>query len=249
MIKGDLMGLFDKFRRKVRNISEETDTEELTEPESPRINQREIPMQNELKSIQSEKKVETTVSKQETEWDEWDEPLEESSEEPWKKLSKKERKKQKKELQKKNKEKKLVTKPKGSRVDLQMMRSTTGRQLVKVKEAPRGSSGIKEIDLGEGKNIQIDLGGGVVESGGRAIKDGKALNALLEEIEWAMLESDISSGAVTDIMTLMKENLIGSRLRKGADLSKVIEATIKRALQSILKADYWDFYATVENIF
>ena len=247
MIKGDLMGLFDKFRRKVRNISEETDTEELTEPESPRINQREISMQNELKPIQSEKKVETTVSKQETEWDEWDEPLEESSEEPWKKLSKKERKKQKKELQKKNKEKKLVTKPKGSRVDLQMMRSTTGRQLVKVKEAPRGSSGIKEIDLGEGKNIQIDLGGGVVESGGRAIKDGKALNALLEEIEWAMLESDISSGAVTDIMTLMKENLIGSRLRKGADLSKVIEATIKRALQSILKADYWDFYATVEK--
>ena len=80
MIKGDLMGLFDKFRRKVRNISEETDTEELTEPESPRINQREIPMQNESKPIQSEKKVETTVSKQETEWDEWDEPLVESSE-------------------------------------------------------------------------------------------------------------------------------------------------------------------------
>ena len=103
MIKGDLMGLFDKFRRKVRNISEETDTEELTEPESPRINQREIPMQNELKPIQSEKKVETTVSKQETEWDEWDEPLEVSSVEPWKKLSKKERKKQKKELQKKRK--------------------------------------------------------------------------------------------------------------------------------------------------
>ena len=56
MIKGDLMGLFDKFRRKVRNISEETDTEELTEPESPRINQREIPMQNESKPIQNEKK-------------------------------------------------------------------------------------------------------------------------------------------------------------------------------------------------
>ena len=129
----------------------------------------------------------------------------------------------------------------------QMMRSTTGRQLVKVEQAPRGSTGVKEIKLEDGKNIEIDLGGGVVESGGRIIKEGKALNTLLEEIEWAMLESDISSAAVSEILNLMKDNLIGSRLRKGAELSKVVEATIKRALQSILKADYWDFEATIEG--
>ena len=93
------MGLFDKFRKKVRNISKETDTEELTEPEPLEINNERISMQTELEPIQIDNKAELTPPKQETEWDEWDEPLEESSEEPWKKLSKKERKKQRKELQ------------------------------------------------------------------------------------------------------------------------------------------------------
>ncbi|MBK00104.1 MAG: signal recognition particle-docking protein FtsY [Euryarchaeota archaeon] len=248
------MGLFDKFRKRVRNISEETNAEDLTEEKELMHN-----ASNNMQSVEQNADIieKTEPSKKKTlpeeaieaesEWDEWEDSSTESPEEPWKKLSKKERKKQKKELQKKNKQKQTTTKPKGSKVNLQMMRSTTGRQLVKVEEAPRGSSGTKEINLGEGKNIQIDLGGGVVESGGRVIKDGKALNLLLEEIEWAMLESDISSDAVSDILRLMKENLIGSRLRRGADLSKVVEATIKRALQSILKADYWDFYATIEQ--
>tara|TARA_B100001123_G_scaffold446522_1_gene601240 strand:- start:149 stop:1468 length:1320 start_codon:yes stop_codon:yes gene_type:complete len=236
------MGIFDRFRKKVKNIAQEVDSEDLTElDESP----SEPIMQTELKHIQNEPPVETIVETppqiEESEWDEWeDTPT--PSQDPWKKLSKKERKK----LEKAAKNPDVATKPKGSRVDLRMMRSTTGRQLVKVSQQPRGSSGIKEIEL-DGKNIEIDLGGGVVEKGGRAIKDGKALNSLLEEIEWAMLESDISSAAVSEIINLMRKSLIGSRLRRGADLAKVIEATIKRALKSILKADYWDFEATVEK--
>jgi len=241
------MGLFDKFRKKVKTIAEEIDTEELTEEgleENPPITK---PIQNESKTIQNELIEPEPMEKPNTEWEEWGPEEEESPEDPWKKLSKKERKKLKKEAKKATKEGKQVTKPKGSKVDLQMMRSTTGRQLIKVEQAPRGSTGAKNIEIGEGKNIQIDLGGGVVESGGRVIKDGKALNLLLEEIEWAMLESDISSAAVSDVLGLMRENLIGSRLRKGANLAKVIEATIKRALQSILRADYWDFEATIEK--
>ena len=241
------MGLFDKFRRKVKTIAEETDTEELTEespveplPSTPLIQNESKPIQNELKEIE-------VIEPPSSEWDEWESESDEDPEDPWKKLSKKERKKLKKEAKKANKVQKQSTKPKGSKVDLQMMRSTTGRQLIKVEQAPRGSVGAKNIEFGDGKNIQIDLGGGVVESGGRVIKEGKALNALLEEIEWAMLESDISSAAVSDVLGLMRENLIGSRLRKGANLAKVIEATIKRALQSILRADYWDFEATIEK--
>ena len=79
------MGLFDKFRKKVRNISKETDTEELTEPEPLEINNERIPMQTELEPIQIENKAEISPPIQEMEWDEWDEPLAESSEEPWKK--------------------------------------------------------------------------------------------------------------------------------------------------------------------
>ncbi len=163
------MVFFENFRKSVINFSEETNAEDLTEEKET--------MQNASESMQKvDTNSETTqnhdlnnnqdyteeVTEIESEWDEWEDSPTESSDEPWKKLSKKERKKQKKELQKKTKQKQTITKPKGSRVNLQMMRSTTGRQLVKVEEAPRGSSGIKEVDLGEGKNIQIDLGGGVV---------------------------------------------------------------------------------------
>ena len=130
----------------------------------------------------------------------------------------------------------------GSKVDLHMMRTTTGRQLVEVKAAPTGGLGSVEDN-----GITIDLGGGVVESGGRVIKESEALTNLLEELEWIMLESDISSDAVTAVMSALQNNLIGQRLRKGADLSKVLEASLKRALRSILKAGYWDFYESIQS--
>ena len=123
-----------------------------------------------------------------------------------------------------------------------MMRTTTGRQLVEVKATPKGSIGEKSAE-----GIKIDLGGGVVESGGKAIKENEALLDLLEELEWIMLESDISSDAVTAIMEALKANLIGQRLRKGANLAKVLEASLKRALRSILNAGYWDFDASIQS--
>jgi len=129
-----------------------------------------------------------------------------------------------------------------SNVDLHMMRTTTGRQLVEVKSAPTGGIGAVEED-----GITIDLGGGVVESGGRVIKESEALSNLMEELEWIMLESDISSDAVSAVMGALERNLIGQRLRKGADLSKVLEASLKRALRGILNAGYWDFYASIQS--
>jgi fused signal recognition particle receptor len=41
--------------------------------------------------------------------------------------------------------------------------------------------------------------------------------------------------------------LVGARLRKGAELSKVLEAALKRALHGLLEAGYWDFDATVKG--
>ena len=69
----------------------------------------------------------------------------------------------------------------------------------------------------------------------------------MEELEWIMLESDISSDAVSAVMGALERNLIGQRLRKGADLSKVLEASLKRALRGILNAGYWDFYASIQS--
>ncbi len=169
------MGIFDKFRRRVKKISDETNTEELTEIGQIKKIEQSTSKHNELKTIHTEYVKDEPINTTEDEWDQWEQENEIVPEEPWKKLSKKERKKLKKEAKKI----KSHNKPKGSKVDLQMMRSTTGRQLVKVEQAPRGSTGVKEIKLEDGKNIEIDLGGGVVESGVRIIKEGKALNTIL----------------------------------------------------------------------
>ncbi len=135
--------------------------------------------------------------------------------------------------------------PVASKVELRMMRSTTGRQLVEVAQAPRGSSVEANITTESGSDIRIDLGGGVVNEGGRIIKSSKALDDLLEELEWALLESDVSSDAVSGVVDALRDQLIGARLRRGADLSNVLEASLKRALRSLLEAGYWDFDATV----
>ena len=140
-----------------------------------------------------------------------------------------------------------VARPKGSNVDLSMMRTTTGRQLVEVKQAPKGSVKKAEIKIETGTKIEVDLGGGVVEQGGRVIKAGGALDNLLEELEWVLLESDISSDAVTAVIDALRNNLIGARLRKGADLSKVVEAALKRSLRNLLSAGYWDFDASIKS--
>ena len=174
-------------------------------------------------------------------------------------LSRKEMKRQQKEQKriekaKKSYEKSLkkrgaseVARPKGSKVDLSMMRTTTGRKLVEVAQAPKGSTKSAEIATEAGSTIKVDLGGGVVEQGGRVIKPSAALDNMLEELEWVLLESDISSDAVNAVINALKVNLIGSRLRKGADLSKVVEAALKRSLKGLLAAGYWDFDASVQS--
>ena len=128
-----------------------------------------------------------------------------------------------------------------------MMRTTTGRQLVEVSEAPRGSSKSAEIKTDAGSEIKVELGGGIVTEGGRVIKEGATLDNLLEELEWVMLESDISSDAVSAVSDALRKELVGSRLRRGADLAKVLEASLKRALRSILAAGYWDFDASIRK--
>ena len=140
-----------------------------------------------------------------------------------------------------------LARSKRSKVDLSMMRTTTGRKLVEVAQVPKGSTKSAEIATEAGSTIKVDLGGGVVEQGGRVIKPSAALDNMLEELEWVLLESDISSDAVNAVINALKVNLIGSRLRKGADLSKVVEAALKRSLKGLLAAGYWDFDASVQS--
>ena len=208
--------------------------------------------------VEEQEENETSTSSDNLSDDDWEEFDDDEVIIP-QQLSRKERKRQQREKKSQLKAAKAhkkamkkrgaieMARPKGSKVDLSMMRTTTGRQLVEVQQAPKGSVKKAEIKTETGSKIEVDLGGGVVEQGGRVIKSGGGLDNLLEELEWVLLESDISSDAVTAVIEALRNNLVGSRLRKGADLSKVVEAALKRSLRSLLSAGYWDFDASIKS--
>ena len=248
------MGLFDRFKKRVKEVAEEVDSEALTAVEDSEEGiaaietSRYIEEDWEEETFEEEFEEPTPSESQDDDWDDWDD--EDDIELPVV-VSKKERKRLEKLEKQRAKELKrrkatTIAKPKGSRVDLSMMRTTTGRQLVEVKSTPRGSSKTADMETEAGA-VSIDLGGGIVEQGGRVIKQGKVLDDLLEELEWMLLESDISSEAVTSVLDALRKSLIGARLRRGAELAKVLEAALKRALRNLLSAGYWDFDASIQS--
>ena len=249
------MGLFDRFKKRVKEVAEEIDSEALTAVEDSEEGiaaietSRIIEEDWEEETLEEEVEVPTSSESQDDDWDDWDD--EEDDIELPVVVSKKERKRLEKLEKQRVKELKrrkatTIAKPKGSRVDLSMMRTTTGRQLVEVKSTPRGSSKTADIETEAGA-VSIDLGGGIVEQGGRVIKQGKVLDDLLEELDWMLLESDISSEAVTSVLDALRKSLVGARLRRGAELAKVLEAALKRALRNLLSAGYWDFDASIQS--
>jgi len=254
------MGFFDRFKKRVKEVADETDLDALTAEEGSQEAEEAMAFTattsveeewDDIAEIEEPDEEPTT----DEEWDDWDD---EPEPQPSTILSKKERKLLERERKRKEKEKKQlakkgfdvdqVTRPDGSRVDLHMMRSTTGRKLVEVEQAPRMSSGKKTVETEQGVEFDIDLGGGIVEKGGRIIKGGPVFEELLEELELVMLEADMGSRAMEAVLTALRAELIGSRLRKGADLTKVIEASLKRALRSLLAAGYWNFNATIDGM-
>lgn len=274
------MGLFDRFKRRVKEVAEEVDTDSLTVGEDSEEAQEIISSKQQVRDFDDyeeqpelDAQSSQSITTDDDDWevfDEDEEPQSSTSDDDWEdfddddeyipqQLTRKEKKRLQREQKQLEKAKKAyeksmkkrgateVARPAGSKVDLSMMRTTTGRKLVEVAQAPKGSTKSASIATESGSTIEVELGGGVVEQGGRLIKSSSALDDLLEELEWVLLESDISSDAVNAVIDALRDNLIGSRLRKGADLSKVVEAALKRALRNILRAGYWDFDASVKS--
>ncbi|HJM66353.1 MAG TPA: signal recognition particle-docking protein FtsY [Candidatus Thalassarchaeaceae archaeon] len=237
------MGLFDRFRSKVKDLGDSLDEDELTAEEGTDEAIEAIESRAELESTTEAENewddIEEIVSLEPPTEDEWDDIEEDETPSPFEELSSKKRKPTKSST---------ATRPRGSKVDLHILRSTTGRQLVSIEEAPRGSIGSSSIDLESGAKLEIDLGGGVVESGGRVIKQSAALDSLLEEMEMILLEADMGIDIIEFVLELLRVELVGNRLRKGADLAKVLEASLKRALRSLLKSGYWDLDETVRRL-
>ena len=239
------MGLFDIFRSKVKDLGDSLDENELTAEEGTEEAQKalETKIEHESKETTEDEwdNIEEIIPTQKPVEDEWDDFDDEDNNSPFEENT------TKKSVQPKRKQP-TETRPVGSKVDLHILRSTTGRQLVSIKNTPRGSIGSSSINLESGAKLEIDLGGGVVETGGRVIKDSTALDTMLEEMEMILLEADMGINAIEFVLSLLKAELVGSRLRKGADLSKVLEASLKRALRSLLRSGYWDLDETIRKL-
>ena len=228
-----MMGLFDRFRRRLKEVGSETDIDELTaapssdeESEAVRDGERRRKEALEAPKNHAPQLESPPPPSPEDDWDD-DQDLTPPPEKRRRRASKE--------------SPPPSSKPQGSSVDLRINRSTTGRQLVSVSSTPRGSTHRVDATTLSGQNILIDLGGGVVSKGGRVVKAGPALDTLIEDLEVVMLEADMSRAAISDVLGLIKNELIGRRLRKNAPLEKVIEASLIRALRSMLDAEYWDF--------
>ena len=239
------MGLFDIFRSKVKDLGDSLDENELTAEEGTEEAQKaiEAKIEHESKEITEDEwdnieEINPMLESTENEWDDFDE---EDNDSPFDVTTPKKSIHSKKKLP-------TETRPMGSKVDLHILRSTTGRQLVSIESTPRGSLGSNSIDLESGAKLEIDLGGGVVETGGRVIKDSRALDSMLEEMEMILLEADMGIDAIEFVLNLLKVELVGNRLRKGADLAKVLEASLKRALRSLLRSGYWDLDKTIRKL-
>ena len=236
------MGLFDIFRSRIKDLGDSLDEDALTADEDTTeakaaLSKKEDIIEHHSEEIPPTPKSEPIEIDEDDEWEDWeDEPSTISTTEktlPERRIAR---------------DISESARPKGSRVDLHVLRSTTGRNLVSVQDAPRASTGSSKIDLDSGASLEIDLGGGIVETGGRVIKDSSALESLLEEMEMILLEADMGIEAIDTVLNLLRNELIGSRLRKGANLAKVLEASLKRALRSLLRAGYWDLDETVKRL-
>ena len=220
------MGLFDRFKKRVNEprIKNEITADEDSKEAILAIAQREKNLakikNNKHKNLENE--IETNTPAEE----EWDDPENNIITNPFSNKTSKERKKRLREEKiKKN------TKSKHKRKTNNVMHSTTGRKLVKTSTS----------------KFNIDFSQDEVQRGGRIIKGGPVLEQILEELEEDLLSSDIGHSSVSELISLLRIQLIGARVNKKINLEEIIEKVVKNALISLLEAGYWDFDKTIQN--
>ena len=217
------MGLFDRFRRKVK----ETPPDEglLAEPDSEEA-QEAISEKLELarKEDISPSKQQKPASRQ-PEDDEWDDNEPESD--PFAKAS--DRKARKLAMREQ------ATKKASSRKDegpVDPMETTTGFRLVASEPA----------------KFDVDLSDSEVSRGGMIIRGGEVLDGILDELETDLLSVDMGHAATEDLVNALKSRIIGSRVNTKTALPALLEKALRASLRRLLEAGYWDFDMTVRAL-
>ena len=213
------MGLFDRFRKKVKQADEDTSfmTEEGSELAEKAIAEREAA----LRSMSEEDKAPEGEIENDSEWDDFEDDIADPFATP---TNSKERKRVAREQATKSSQEPL------KRPKINPMDSTTGRRLA-------------ESDL----SFEIDLSEFQTNIGGMVISGGPVLDEILEELKDELLSSDMGHDAASELIMNLRAHLIGSRVSRKAPLSEVVERGLRGSLLSLLKAGYWDFDRTIRR--
>ncbi|MED5273558.1 MAG: signal recognition particle-docking protein FtsY [Candidatus Thermoplasmatota archaeon] len=220
------MGLFDRFRKKVKHAEEDLG---ITVEEGTAEAEEALQIREDIEDMRllRREKERRERSKEDTEsGSEWDD-FEDDFEDPFLRPTNSKDRKQ----AARNRVARAPSKTDATAKERRPMNSTTGRKLVE--------SEIKfEIDLSEHQT----------KKGGLVIKGGPILEEILDDLEDELLSSDMGHAAASELIRNLRNNLIGSRLSRDATLSEVVEAALRGALLSLLRAGYWDFDRTVMEL-
>ena len=218
------MGLFDRFRRKVKEVPQD---EGLLAEESSEEAERAISEKIELTKMEDEEpKANHSVRISEPEGsDEWDD--EPQIEDPFAKATGKKAKKlaMREAASKKASSRKAET-------EHDPMQTTTGFRLVPA----------------EPSTFEVDLTDTEVDRGGMIIRGGEVLDGILEELENDLLSVDMGHAATEGLIDALRMRIVGSRITTKTPLASVIEKALRDSLLRLLEAGYWDFDRTVRSI-
>ena len=80
----------------------------------------------------------------------------------------------------------------------------------------------------------------VSESGGKKIKDS-ALDEILDELYFTLLEADVALPVADKIKEGVRENLLGKKYDRSYSLEEVVEMSVKDAVRDVLEINEFDF--------
>ncbi len=104
-------------------------------------------------------------------------------------------------------------------------------------------SGLKESSK---KEIEKTPDEAFVDGWGSKIKESK-IEDILWELKVSLLEADVALPVAEEIQDSVKEDLLGKKISRKYDMEYVVEASLKKAVQSALKADYINFDKKVKR--
>ena len=218
------MGLFDRFRRKVKEAPHDEGllAEESSEEAERAISEKIELTKKEAGELKANHPVRTSEPEGSDEWD--DEP---QIEDPFAKTK---GKKAKKLAMREAASKRASSRKTDTEQD--PMQTTTGFRLVPA----------------EPSTFEVDLTETEVDRGGMIIRGGEVLDGILEELENDLLSVDMGHAATEGLIDALRMRIVGSRITTKTPLATVIEKALRESLRRLLEAGYWDFDRTVRSI-